>query len=561
MKLPKSLLLGFFLCATFPLYAQVQWYQNQDGNNPPPSGTFGSCTKNFTPNSFVACYQWSSDGDQYTWKVSKSHINGTEQKAFFATGTWASADIRVSRQQFVYVLVSSFPPGENAIYTIYKLDSNLLVKATRQITLPGNFSILSINAFETDRMDNIYLAGDGQYPVGRDMLPASFVMKADRNLNIRWRDVDSSATSFARLQIEPTGKVVVIEDHSDFFPQVKIRKYSSSGLLTTTRTMTTDPGRFNLVAKMDDDGNLLLYGGQMVGDTAQAFYIYKISRYNGMVMFYKTHFAAMGIQLNDLTLDDDGRIFALVTQYLSSGDQQCLVTRINQASGNLQWSRSFQYSTDSCALRKLVVTDADKLYVLGEKRNYQYLSKGMVMRMRKNGQQDGSYQGPDSVSFQRSHALVDGITDRNGQLITIGNTNDFDPYTFNSTYFRAFAARFGAGGGHHGCDDKAVFSKGGEAPASAEAIADESAELPATAAKLVVYPNPVQDQLTVSQINPAEYDQLAIYNMKGDLLMKQRVNGSSARFELGNVPGGVYLLVLRSSVSMKEKTIKFVVSK
>ena len=148
MKTPKSFLLLQLFMLPLYLLAQVQWYQTQDGNNPPPNGTFGATVKAFTKNSFVANYQWSSTDEIYTWKVSKSHINGTEQRNFFVSGTWASVEVRVGKYNALYVLLRSFPLNENAFFKIYKLDTNLVVKAQRQISVPNNFSIYNINAIE-----------------------------------------------------------------------------------------------------------------------------------------------------------------------------------------------------------------------------------------------------------------------------------------------------------------------------------------------------------------------------------------------------------------------------
>ena len=545
--LPLFLLLIFF-AASSP--AQVQWYQNQDANNPPPNGTFGATISSFTNKSFIACYQWSSEDDQYVWKISKSHINGTEQKSFFVSGTWATAETKIGRHQTLYVLLRSFPAAQPPVFILYKLDSNLVVRSQRQITLPNNFYIYNINAFQLDQSDNIYITGDGQHDEGNEMSQASFIMKADKNLSIKWRRVDTVATSYTQLQVEPSGKLVVVEDDYNSFPQLKIRKYTSNGILTSVRAINTDPGRFNVLSKLDEDGNLFLYGGQSVADTGQGMYLYKISRQSGNVVYRKTHFTAAGIQLNDLAIDNEGRIFGLVTKYLGDGEQQCLISRISAQSGNIQWSRTYAYSADSCVLNKLVLDQSDRIYAVGEKRNSSFLSKGMVMRLKKNGDQEGMYMGPDSIGYQRSHVLVGGITDRDGQLIAIGNTNDFDPYTFNSNYFRAFAAKFGASR-NHGCED----DRNGMAEAVAET---DKVEL---STKLAIYPNPVQNQLTVANIDPDEYNKMAVYNMQGALLQQQNVNSTAARMDVSSLPDGTYLLVLWSSTSFKEKSIKFVVRK
>jgi hypothetical protein len=49
--------------------------------------------------------------------------------------------------------------------------------------------------------------------------------------------------------------------------------------------------------------------------------------------------------------------------------------------------------------------------------------------------------------------------------------------------------------------------------------------------------------------------------MQGAVLLQQIVTTTTARLDVSHLAEGVYLLVLRSSVALKEKTIKFVVSR
>jgi Secretion system C-terminal sorting domain len=556
MKTPKSLLLLLCISLQTALSAQVQWYQSQNGNNPPPYGTYGSCAKSFTPNSFVACYQWSANNEEYTWKVSKSHINGNEQKTFFITGTWASVEMRTGENNSLYVLLRNFPMGQDAEFTIYKLDTNLVVRGQKRISFPNNFSIFNINAFELDESDNVYVAGDGQYLDGGNLNPASFLVKTDRSLRVRWSRVDSSETSFSRLHIDPTGKVVVIEDSYSFFPEVRIKKYSANGSIVSAKSIMMDPARFNLLSKMDDAGNLYLYGGKMSGDTAQSMYLMKMDRNRGNVVYNKTYYSCLGLQLCDLKIDRNGGIFNLVSQYMSNGEIQSTISRINTNNGNMSWNQNYPFATDSSMLVKLVVDGTDRFYAIGERRSQSFFAKGYVMRMRKNGLQEGTYNGPDSINAQRSFTLVDGFTDRNDQLISIGNTNDFDPYTYSSTYFKAFATKFGQDQHHHNCDDKGV-AIADVAKATAEADGEEVL----SATKLSIFPNPVQDLVTVTQEKPDEFDRITVYNMEGAVIMQQSMKGTAARMDVSSFSNGVYLMVLRSSQTMKEKNLKFVVRK
>jgi len=68
------------------LTAQMQWYQNQDGNNPPPYGTYASSVQSFNSSSFIASYQWRVNNNVYTWKISKTQINVAELRTFIVTG-------------------------------------------------------------------------------------------------------------------------------------------------------------------------------------------------------------------------------------------------------------------------------------------------------------------------------------------------------------------------------------------------------------------------------------------------------------------------------------------
>ena len=551
MEIPKLFLFLLLLLLQLTLSAQIQWYQNQDGNNPPPNGTVGVSVQTLTPNSFVACYQWKIQNDDYTWKISKSHINGTEQRTFFITGPSAQVEIKVGQHNSVYVLERTFPLGQNAAYIVYKLDSNLNIKAQRTIEFPNSFNTFNMNAFELDNAGNVYFAGDGQYPNGPGFSPASFVLKMDKNLVTQWRRMDSTQTSFTRLHIDRWGRVLVIADFYTFFPDVRITRISSNGQHAQTMTIHTNPGRFNLFSTLDDDENLLLYGGKFVGDNAQAMFLYKISHLSGRIIYSKTHFTSIGSQLNDLKVDGHGNIFCLVSQYFGPGNQTARISRINSYNGNISWNRSFSYAQDSCNLFKLVMNESDQFYVVGEKRRRDIFSRGFAMRLKRNGQNDGNYTAPDSVAFQRSHWLVNGIIDRNNQLIAIGNTNDLDTLTNLSTYFRAFAVRFGSNNNNN-TNDCNIARRGEDIPQAEEITSDNP---------LVIYPNPVQNQLILANLNDGEYDRMTIYNLQGARLLQQSVKGTATWMDVTALPDGVYLMMLHSPASSKEKSIKFVVSK
>ena len=553
MKTTPILLLLLFVLPTVS-EAQMQWYQNQDAGTPPPSGTFGNCVKKFTAHSFVACYQWNSENELYTWKISKSHVNGTEQRSILLSGTWASVEMRVGRYNSLYVLLRSFPIGSSAEFTVYKLDSNLVIQRQQTISLPGSFSIINVNTFDTDDDGYLYLAGDGSYVMGPESHPASFIMKADRNLNRRWLQVDSTETSFTQVAVDPSGLVTVIEDYYLTYPDIRIRRYNARGELMNVQSFAPDPGRFNLFAKLDNGGNLLLYGGKLIGDTAQGMYICKLSRSNGRVIYNRTLFPTAGFQLQDLAQDENGRIFTLVTKYENSGEQVSVVARLLSQNGALSWQQELPFSSDSVVLTKLVTGSSNRIYAVGFRRNTEYFSKGIAYRFLKTGQRDGSFNGPDSINSQRNHALVDGMLDNDDQLISVGNTNDFDPNTYNSTYFRAFAVRFGQQHPHHGCEDR------NGAAADAIVARQEVTNEQTAATAFGIYPNPAVNEIVVSGLDATHASEIVVFNLQGKMVLRQRATGSNSRITTSALPAGMYTLVMRST-GKNEKRASFVIQR
>ncbi len=161
----------------------------------------------------------------------------------------------------------------------------------------------------------------------------------------------------------------------------------------------------------------------------------------------------------------------------------------------------------------------------------------------------------------RSHWLADGIINNSNKLIAIDNTSDFDTATYSNNYFRSFAIRLGVAPANNNC----YFGRpgsGDEEIMEEKLVIDEAEEERVElTTKLVIYPNPVQNQLNITNIDPEEFDRVVVYNMQGAMLQQKNITASTMRMDISNLPDGVYLLVLHSSVSLKEKNFKFVVRK
>jgi hypothetical protein len=552
MKTKSQFLLSLFLLLTCTMNAQVQWYQSQDGNLQ-PNGTYAAGIRSLTRQSFVAAYMWRMENENYTWKISKSHINGTEQRSFFITAPYGIVEMKTGNRNSVYVLVRSFPFAQDPQYTVYKLDSNLVIKAQRSISFPNSYTIFNLNVFELDESGNLYLAGDGQYPSGPGYSPASFVMKTDKNLVTRWSRMDSVQTSYSRLHIERNGTVRLIEDFYTFYPDIKIQKISASGQLLQTRVYQTDAGRQSLTSLMDNDDNLLICGSKD-GGGAQSVYLKKIARQSGLVVYSKNYFPAAGVNLDDAKLDDDGNLYVLLSQFLTSGSQ-CRLGKIQPRNGFLQWSQAFPFAQDSCFLRSIVPGEDDHLYVIGERKSGSFFTKGFAVKLKKYGHRTENYISPDSTSFAKSHTLLQGILSSENNLIAIGNTSDLDTLTGGSTYFRSFAMGMGKRRHGHDCGDD------DRSAAVTETISAKAALPETTDLKAQVFPNPAQDRITVQNPDPANYSQVLIYDMRGQVQSAQQSNGSTASFDLSRFSSGFYLLVLRSPYGLADKTIRFAVKR
>ncbi len=62
---------------------------------------------------------------------------------------------------------------------------------------------------------------------------------------------------------------------------------------------------------------------------------------------------------------------------------------------------------------------------------------------------------------------------------------------------------------------------------------------------ILYYPNPVRQSLFIQNLDQAELSTISIYNMTGQRLLHRKVQAVNARFELGELPSGTYVLTVR----------------
>lgn len=65
--------------------------------------------------------------------------------------------------------------------------------------------------------------------------------------------------------------------------------------------------------------------------------------------------------------------------------------------------------------------------------------------------------------------------------------------------------------------------------------------------------------IVLTNLKDYGYDRVSITDMKGNLVLKQETTASQARMDITTLCDGVYVLVLRSSRTMKEKIVKFII--
>ncbi len=546
-------LLPALLCILFmQAGAQLQWYQNQNGPNQYPSGTMPTSILPYTSNSFLSLYLWSTDANNnFTWKISRSSLGGAEEKTYYISGRFPQVQIKTASNGNIYALERSFPPASGAGTPIFKLDANLMLKGQRTISLPGGFTIYNINGFAADDESNIYLAGDG---ATQDQSPASFVIKSGSNLLTRWNRIDTIATSFSQLQVDHHGTVWLVEDFYSFYPDIHLRSINSYGTGEHVYIVTTSPGRQSISSQLDAMDNLLLYGNETDSTGAYDIYLYKFNTFNKRIAYRTNFFSSQYVYVNDLKQDDAGNIFGLFTWYNSSWEQTSRITAIHPYTGNVTWSQDFSYTQDSIILNKLAVSRGNLIYGIGQQSLNLNFTRGFAVRIRKWGAAAGNLQGPDSVGFNKMHYLLDGIADRNNQLISVGATNDLDPVTMMSTYSRAFAGRYN--------DAPLGRSAGSQTETTDQPLSTEETIVETTAPEtLHVYPNPAKDQITVTGKDLASYSRLSVMDGKGHPVWQQNLNGSSPTINVSALPNGTYTVWLASANGVMQKGLRFVVSR
>ncbi len=64
---------------------------------------------------------------------------------------------------------------------------------------------------------------------------------------------------------------------------------------------------------------------------------------------------------------------------------------------------------------------------------------------------------------------------------------------------------------------------------------------------ILFYPNPVQNQLFIQNLDETEFNSITIYDLKGVPVIQQRVRAANTILELPDVPSGTYIMTIRDN--------------
>jgi hypothetical protein len=64
--------------------------------------------------------------------------------------------------------------------------------------------------------------------------------------------------------------------------------------------------------------------------------------------------------------------------------------------------------------------------------------------------------------------------------------------------------------------------------------------------QLLIYPNPVQNQLTISNLPVSFKGSVSVYNSTGQLIQSEQKNGSQVILQTGQLSSGLYFIHLKS---------------
>jgi hypothetical protein len=71
----------------------------------------------------------------------------------------------------------------------------------------------------------------------------------------------------------------------------------------------------------------------------------------------------------------------------------------------------------------------------------------------------------------------------------------------------------------------------------------------------------IDNHRVVIDLQDNQYDRLFLQDMRGSVVLKQGISVGFSGIDLSNLEEGVYLVVLRSTLTLKEKSCKIVVRK
>lgn len=67
------------------------------------------------------------------------------------------------------------------------------------------------------------------------------------------------------------------------------------------------------------------------------------------------------------------------------------------------------------------------------------------------------------------------------------------------------------------------------------------------------------NHILLTNLKTYNYDRISVTDMKGNVVLKQETTANNTRLDISSLADGVFVLTLRSSCTMKEKQVKFLI--
>ena len=328
----------------------------------------------------------------------------TPSTTYFATGlptVTGSSSVKDSQGNIYFTGQDSSSPSK---LVLFKLNSSGVVQWQRQLSQVDWNSYG--NALAVDSSNNVYIAGNSEYPTSGTRYPCGVLAKYDTNGNLQFvRQIYQpnyyNECSFAGLKIDSSDNIFVagkvsVYGNNYWGTRIIIVKYNTSGVIQWKKETggTNDSKLHPASMTMDSSGNFYLSGYSYPGYPAKGTgVVHKIDNTGTFVWAKEAYEASSWVSCTGIAVDSSGNVYA-GGYYLTD----VILTKWN-SSGTLQWQRKLS-SAGSDDARSLALDSSGNVYMLG-------ITNGVTFVAKYNSSGTIQWQRQLSGSGSASHIWTD----------------------------------------------------------------------------------------------------------------------------------------------------------